>query len=70
MSSADKWTLKESHLIRLENGCMYGTNKIGPAEHHKEVFVRKMRFAVTTDCLLFDKYEQNHDRHVPEIPYK
>ena len=26
-----------------------------------------MRLAIATDCLLFDKYEQNHDRHVPEI---
>ena len=29
-----------------------------------------MRLAIATDCLLLDKYEWNHDRHVLEIPYK
>ena len=29
-----------------------------------------MRLAIATDCLLFDKYELNHDRHVPGIPQK
>ena len=29
-----------------------------------------MRLAIATDCFLFAKYELDHDRHVPEIPYK
>ena len=36
MSSANSWTLKECRFIRLESGCMYRTNKIGPVEYHNE----------------------------------
>ena len=74
MSSTNKWTLKEYCFIRSESGCIFRTNKGHPntlcGTPWWSSFVDRMRLAIATDCLLFDKYEQSHYRHVTEIQYK